>query len=61
VTPQGWDLSPLLTSLGTRPELLPASPVVVTGLPAGTYTVSLDAVTAAASVAAGKSSQIRLE
>jgi hypothetical protein len=42
LTPGGWDLSWLLTLLGNRPVVAPGRPVVMTGLPAGSYRVSLE-------------------
>lgn len=40
VSEKGWDLSWLLRLLGSPPVLSPEQPLLITGLPAGRYTVS---------------------
>lgn len=42
VTADGWDLSSLLTRIGTRPSISPSSPLRLHGLPIGTYQILVE-------------------
>lgn len=59
LTADGWDLSWLLTLLGSRPELDPGRPVLLSGLPPGSYTVSFQSLHRSAEVLDGERATFR--
>jgi hypothetical protein len=59
-SPRGWDLSWLLTMLGARPAVSPELPLRLDGLPAGSYTVSLDGVQRTVAVQDGEAATARM-
>jgi hypothetical protein len=61
LSPQGWDVSWLLTRLGARPTLEPDAPIEVQGLPEGDYTVFLAGATSSAKVRAGRQVVVELD
>jgi hypothetical protein len=61
LTADGWDLSVLLSWLGSPPRLSPSSPLTVGGLPPATFTVALGDRREAATVEAGEIVTIELD
>ncbi|HSS76934.1 MAG TPA: carboxypeptidase-like regulatory domain-containing protein, partial [Thermoanaerobaculia bacterium] len=61
VSPNGWDVSWMMRMLGANLEITPGKPLRLDGLPEGAYTVTLGAVAATVSVAAGGLSEGTLE
>lgn len=61
LSPQGWDVSWLLTRLGARPTLAPELPLEIHGLPEGNYAVSLEGTTSSAKVRAGHQVTVALD
>jgi hypothetical protein len=58
---QGWDVSRLLTRLGSRPDVAPERPLQLEGLPEGGYTVSLAGRQTRAEVARSRVRELELE
>lgn len=61
LSPQGWDVSWLLTRLGARPSLAPGHALEVHGLPEGVYTVSMEGITSPVTVRAGHQATLELD
>lgn len=60
VSPEGWNLSWLLTRIGDRPIVDPRWPLLVRGLPEGRYQVGLGDFITAAAVRVGTRAEIEL-
>lgn len=58
--PHGWDLRMLLARIGSVPLLTRETPLHLSGLPVGTYEVSLASVTRRASVRRGETASVSL-
>jgi hypothetical protein len=59
--PGGWNLSWLLTRVGLRPSVSPETPLRLSGLPTGTYTVRLRTAVASGTVRPDRESSVKLE
>jgi hypothetical protein len=61
LSPSGWDVSRLLRIMSAPPNVAPDVPLLLTGLPAGSYTVSLGTAATAVSVREGEQASARLD
>ncbi len=57
-SPGGWDVSWLLTRLGRRPVVEPGRPLLLEGLPPGTYEVSVDSAAHRVVVKSGETEEV---
>jgi hypothetical protein len=58
---EGWDVSWLLSRLGSQPVLAPDLPVQIEGLPPGAYTVVLESTRLSTVVQAGRQGSVHFE
>lgn len=61
LSPAGWDVSRLLRIMSAPPHVAPDAPLLLSGLPAGSYTVSLNGASTAVSVREGEQARAHLE